>query len=80
MQMIVESLKSSGKSRADFWAFAAKVAVEYTTEVNNYLCEGRPSQWTGPYVGETSHLCQRYLNLPICKTVFDREIEFRLEK
>ena len=73
----IESLKSSGKSRADLWAFAAKVAIEYTTEVNNYLCDGRSSNWSGSDVGKTEHLCQRYLNLDICKTVFEREIEFR---
>ena len=32
------SLKGSGKSRADLWAFAAKVAVEYATEQNNFQC------------------------------------------
>ena len=31
--------------RADLWAYAAKVAVEYATEHNNYQCAGRPSDW-----------------------------------
>eukprot|EP01063_Lacrimia_lanifica_P012945 TRINITY_DN1963_c0_g1_i1.p1 TRINITY_DN1963_c0_g1~~TRINITY_DN1963_c0_g1_i1.p1 ORF type:complete len:854 (+),score=199.95 TRINITY_DN1963_c0_g1_i1:51-2612(+) len=33
-----ESLRDSGKSRADFWAFAAIVAVEYGIETNNGIC------------------------------------------
>ena len=41
------SLRASGKSRADLWAFAAKVAVEYATEQNNFQCAGRPSSWLG---------------------------------
>ena len=34
------SLKGSGKSRADLWAFAAMVAVEYGIQTNNMLCDG----------------------------------------
>ena len=34
------SLRDSGKSRADLWAFSAIAAVEYTTETNNKVCEG----------------------------------------
>ena len=43
------SLKTSGKSRADLWAFAAKVAVEYATEQNNFQCSGSPASasWFG---------------------------------
>ena len=33
-----QSLFASGKSRADFWAFAAIVAVEYGMETNNVAC------------------------------------------
>ena len=33
------SLKDSGKSRADFWAFAAHVALERTIERANWGCE-----------------------------------------
>ena len=32
------SLKSSGKSRADFWQFAANVALERTVERSNFAC------------------------------------------
>lgn len=34
-----ESLKESGKSRADLWAFAAIAAVEYGMEMNNIACD-----------------------------------------
>jgi len=47
-----QSLKSSGKSRADLWAFAAIVAVEYGIETNNGVCDDagfeRPSGYTPP--------------------------------
>ena len=33
-------LKQSGKSRADLWAYAAIVAVEYGVEMNNKACDG----------------------------------------
>ena len=33
------SLKESGKSRADLWAFAAITAVEYGIETNNAVCD-----------------------------------------
>ena len=32
-------------SRADLWAYAGKVAVEFTTEQNNFQCAGMPSNW-----------------------------------
>ena len=34
-----ESLKDSGKSRADLWAYAGIVAVEYGIDLNNIACE-----------------------------------------
>ena len=39
-----ESLKDTGKSRADLWAFAALVAVEYAMESNNMMCNGTYSK------------------------------------
>ncbi len=49
------SLKASGKSRADLWAFAAIAAVEHGIETNNLVCtnefNGNPGKqcnaWTG---------------------------------
>ena len=35
-------------SRADLWAYAGKVAVEFTTEQNNFQCAGMPSNWMAP--------------------------------
>jgi hypothetical protein len=32
------SLKGTGKSRADLWAYAGIVAVEYTMDINNEVC------------------------------------------
>ena len=34
------SMYESGKSRADLWAFAAIVAVEFGVETNNGVCDG----------------------------------------
>ena len=57
---LTKPLKESGKSRylenikrlyllkfsrADLWAYAGKVAVEFTTEQNNFQCAGMPSNW-----------------------------------
>ena len=40
-----QSLFDAGKSRADLWAFAALVAVRYTLERNNEMCENfEPTQ------------------------------------
>ena len=36
------------------WAYAAKVAVEYTTEDNNYMCQSMPSDWSGSLVNHGS--------------------------
>lgn len=71
------SLQSSGKSRADLWAYAAKVAIEYTVERNNYHCEEKPTDdWNGSYIG-TSHDCLRYPEDPHdCKVILSREISF----
>ena len=33
------------RPRADLWAYAAKVAVEYTTEQNNFQCGDSPGDW-----------------------------------
>jgi hypothetical protein len=36
-----QSLRDSGKSRADLWAYASMVAVEYGTLRSNMACQGR---------------------------------------
>ena len=35
------SMKDSGKSRADLWAFAAMVAVKFGIDNNNKACKGQ---------------------------------------
>mmetsp|Transcript_103571 Transcript_103571/g.194981 ORF Transcript_103571/g.194981 Transcript_103571/m.194981 type:complete len:737 (+) Transcript_103571:92-2302(+) len=37
--VLPKSLRDSGKSRADLWALAAIVAVEYGIEINNGVCQ-----------------------------------------
>merc|ERR1719510_558069 len=37
-----QSLKDSGKSRADLWAFAATIALEFGIDNNNRACDGNP--------------------------------------
>ena len=37
------SLKASGKSRADLWAFAARAAADYAMDKNNLYCAGLDS-------------------------------------
>jgi len=70
------SLKASGKSRADLWAYAAKVAVEYTTEENNYNCQSRPSDWSGSWVGSAND-CLRNVGEDDCEVKMPREINFQ---
>jgi len=72
---LTKSLKSTGKSRADLWAYAAKVAVEFTVENNNFHCEKKPRNWNGSYVGKSND-CHRALDQEDCKVVLSREIKF----
>ena len=72
-----ESLKASGKSRADLWAYAAKVAIEYSVERNNYHCQNKPDgdEWSGSYMG-ASRDCQRLLDDDQCDLKL-KEINFK---
>merc|ERR1712117_910192 len=74
-----ESLKASGKSRADLCAYAAKVAVEYATEHNNYQCAGRPSDWVKSGESAIKNLkdCVRNAGEEGCEVNFEREIQFQ---
>ena len=73
-----ESLKSSGKSRADLWAYAAKVAVEYSVERNNFHCKNKPQgdEWNGSYMGNSDD-CQRLMEDTQCELIMEREINFK---
>jgi hypothetical protein len=37
------SMKESGKSRADLWAFATLIAAQMGVEQNNLACQGKTS-------------------------------------
>lgn len=41
------SMKESGKSRADLWAFATLVALQYGIDNNNLACQGEPRDACG---------------------------------
>jgi len=61
------SLKESGKSRADLWALAGIVAVEYGIETNNMKCRDSSS---------TSG-CHHLQGKPGCSIALNRTIPFR---
>ena len=71
-----ESLRSSGKSRADFWSYAAKVAVEFSVEQNNFQCEDKPEDWAGSYIGKATD-CMRNKGEEDCLAKLPREISFK---
>ena len=54
------SLKDSGKSRADLWAYAAILAVEYGVETNNIQCDDAHNRDPGEQ-------CHHQQGLPECK-------------
>ena len=46
---LATSLKESGKSRADLWAFATMVAVDFAIETNNLVCTDPEHPSTAPF-------------------------------
>ena len=54
------SLRDSGKSRADLWAYATVLAVEYGVETNNRVCDD-------PAVNDPGHQCHHQQGLDGCK-------------
>ena len=66
--------------RADLWSFAAKVAVEFATEQNNFQCQDKPEGWVGQmgqsWVGNAKD-CMRNKGEDDCKVNMDREIQFQ---
>ena len=52
----------TGKSRADLWAFAALVAVEYAMETNNMVCSGTYLDHTNP----ERYQCHHDIGTPEC--------------
>ena len=65
------SLRDSGKSRADLWAFASIVAVEFTTETNNMVCDGT---FNNNPVKQCSY---KIINGNKCRVDFPRRIKFQ---
>jgi len=63
------SLQQSGKSRADLWAFAALVAVEYSITLNNHVCDG-PSKFA-------PEQCHPRVNMSDCKVELPRPFSFK---
>ena len=54
------SLRNSGKSRADLWAYATILAVEYGVETNNIQCDD-------PTNDDPQPQCHHQQGLPTCK-------------
>ena len=64
------SLKASGKSRADLWAFAAIAGLEYTIETNNMVCDGT-------YQNNPLPQCNYMAGKPGCRVELPQAIKFR---
>ena len=64
--------------RADLWAYAAKVAVEYSIEQNNYQCGDQPEDWDqdNSLVGRVKD-CLRNKGEDDCEVKTSREIQFQ---
>merc|ERR1719450_1113186 len=65
--VLPQSLRDSGKSRADLWALAAIVAVEFGVETNNMKCEDLDSV----------RGCHHLQGEPDCLVTLDTSIPFR---
>lgn len=63
------SLRASGKSRADLWAFAAIVAVEWGMETNRMVCDGSFNNNPQPQ-------CNQQIGTPECSVFPASGIKF----
>ena len=59
-----------------FLVYAAKVAVEFTVEQNNFQCEGNSGDWAGSYIGPATD-CMRNQGEEDCEARLPREISFK---
>jgi len=67
------SLRDSGKSRADFWAFAAMMAVEFGKDTTNIACiEGDSSERIPNF-----SLCLHNFGEPTCSVTMPRPFKFQ---
>jgi len=64
-----QNLMKSGKSRADLWAFAATIAVQWGIENNNHACDG--------YMEHTSTCGHLRSDEPSCKINLTEPIKFQ---
>ena len=64
------SLKDSGKSRADLWAFATMVSVEYGIETNNMVCNSS-------YNNNPSYQCNEDIGTPHWHVTMPRPFKFK---
>lgn len=64
------SLKGSGKSRADLWAFASIASVEYGLETNQMVCDGT-------FNGNPISQCNQQKGQDNCKGNLKRPIQFQ---
>jgi len=72
-KMLPQSLKESGKSRADLWSYAAIVAVEYGIESNNLACV----EISNPRLLGHSCIVGNDLNTTECFVKPDRPLQFQ---
>ena len=63
------SLKASGKSRADLWAFATIAAVEYSVETNNMVCDGTYTDYNYHKSYHQGLQCNQWKGTPDCKVM-----------
>merc|ERR1711892_365914 len=63
------SLRESGKSRADLWALAAIVGVEYGVETNNAVCDDQ-------HYDKVKGQCNHQQGLPDCRVTLPGSIQF----
>ena len=57
----------AGKSRADLWAFATLVSVEFGIETNNMVCDN--AQGFGRFGSTSSKLCHHLQGEVGCKVI-----------
>ena len=65
-----QSLQDSGKSRADLWAFASIVAVQYSVATNNMICEGT-------YNDNPAKQCNEDVGKDQCEVNFPKKLTFK---
>ena len=73
------SLFDSGKSRADLWAFATIVAVEFGVETNNAVCDGSYKYYVmGGSNGNKNAFaqCNEDVGEAKCKVNYPRQFKF----